>query len=236
MEFKDYYGTLGISRQATPDEIKRAYRRLAHKYHPDVSKEANSEQRFKAIQEAYEVLKDPEKRATYDHVGNSWSAGQKFRPPPNWDTSFTFKGNGSEQNLFSDFFETLFGRGRTDFKRNYNTSFNTNDSKLTPDHHAKIKIDLEDAYCGATRSLSLAIPDVDYQGRVVTKERTLRVKIPPGIAVGKRIRLSGQGNEQANGTRGDLYLEVLFNPHKIFRADNLDIHMDLPVTPWEVAL
>jgi curved DNA-binding protein len=236
MEFKDYYGILDISRQATQDEIKRAYRRLARKYHPDVSKEVNSEQRFKEVQEAYEVLKDPEKRAAYDRVGSGWSAGQEFRPPPNWDAGFEFRGGFAEQNPFSDFFETLFGGGQRGFKRQHSQFSTTNKANPAEDHHAKVKIDLEDAYHGATRSISLAAPSVDTQGRVATKERTLKVKIPAGITAGKRIRLNGQGAPKANGVRGDLYLEVLFNPHRIFRAEHLDIHIELPVTPWEVAL
>ena len=151
MKFRDYYETLGVPRTATLDEIKRAYRKLARQYHPDVSKEADAEARFKEIGEAYAVLKDPEKRAAYDQVGHDWKGGQEFTPPPGWDSGFEFRGGdgmpggGAE---FSDFFESLFGRGgpREGARRR-------SARMAGEDHHAKVTIDLEDAYTGARRSL-----------------------------------------------------------------------------------
>jgi len=233
MEFKDYYATLSVSRQATQDEIKRSYRRLARKYHPDVSKEADAERHFKEVQEAYEVLKDPEKRTAYDRFGSNWKAGQEFRPTPDWDAGFEFSGGFSEQGAFSDFFETLFGRTRGGRAGAGGRGFQMHGR----DHHAKVRIDLEDAYQGAVRAVSLSVPELDAQGHVATRSRTLNVKIPAGVTVGQRIRLAGQGAPGAGGgASGDLYLEVLFNPHRIFRAENRDIHLELPVTPWEAAL
>jgi curved DNA-binding protein len=233
MEFKDYYATLGVSRQATQDEIKRSYRRLARKYHPDVSKEQDAERHFKEVQEAYEVLKDPEKRAAYDRFGANWKAGQEFRPPPDWDAGFEFSGGFSDQGAFSDFFESLFGRTRGARSGAGGRGFQMHGR----DHHAKVRIDLEDAYHGAVRALSLVLPELDAQGHVATRTRTLNVKIPAGVTAGQRIRLTGQGDAGVGGgASGDLYLEVLFNPHRIFRAENRDIHLELPVTPWEAAL
>ncbi|HUO83041.1 MAG TPA: DnaJ C-terminal domain-containing protein [Gammaproteobacteria bacterium] len=232
MEFKDYYQTLGVERSATQDDIKRAYRKLARKYHPDVSKAPDAEARFKEVGEAYEVLKDPEKRAAYDQFGNRWREGQEFRPPPDWDAGFEFSGpGGAGATGFSDFFESLFGRGRAG-----GAGFGTGSAHMRgDDHHARILIDLEDSYRGATRSISLQSPEVDG-GRVRTRERTLNVKIPRGIVAGQRIRLPGQGAAIGSGERGDLYLEADFRPHPLFRADKRDIHLELPVTPWEAAL
>jgi curved DNA-binding protein len=233
MEFKDYYQTLGVERSATQDDIKRAYRKLARKYHPDVSKAPDAEARFKEVGEAYEVLKDPEKRAAYDQFGNRWRDGQEFRPPPDWDAGFEFSGpGGAGATGFSDFFETLFGRARAG-----SAGFGGGSLRIRgDDHHARILIDLEDSYRGATRSITLQSPEVDG-GRVKTRERTLNVKIPRGIVAGQRIRLPGQGAAGiGSGEKGDLYLEADFRPHPLFRADNRDIHLELPVTPWEAAL
>jgi curved DNA-binding protein len=234
MEFKDYYATLGVARDTAQDEIKRAYRRLARKYHPDVSKEADAEKRFKEVQEAYEVLKDPEKRAAYDRFGKNWKAGQDFRPPPDWDTGFEFSGGGfSEQGGFSDFFESLFGHARGGASGFSSRGFRMHGQ----DHHAKVRIDLEDAFKGSVRSVSLALPEVDAKGHVSTRSRVLNVRIPAGVTEGQRIRLAGQGAPGAGGgTTGDLYLEVAFNPHPVFRAEGRDVHLELPITPWEAAL
>jgi curved DNA-binding protein len=232
MEFKDYYGIMGVARDATQDEIKRAYRKLARKYHPDVSKEADAEARFKELGEAYEVLKDPEKRAAYDQLGANWKAGQDFRPPPDWDAGFEFSGRGfsdAEAAQFSDFFSELFGhmggaRGGAFRMRG-------------EDHHARILLDLDDAYRGAVRQVTLRVPRVDAQGRVAVDSRTLNVKIPKGIREGQIIRLAGQGSPgMGEGKAGDLLLEVQFRPHGRFRVDGRDLHVALPVAPWEAAL
>jgi len=237
MDFKDYYNIMGVERDASQDEIKRAYRKLARKYHPDVSKEADAEARFKDLGEAYAVLKDPEKRAAYDQLGADWKAGQDFQPPPNWDAGFEFSGggySGGDSAAYSDFFETLFGHGfgsaQTDRSR---AGFHARGE----DHHAKVLIDLEDAYQGAVRSITLRTPEFDSSGHVTTKQRTLKVKIPKGVKQGQRIRLSGQGSPGVgNGHDGDLYLEIEFNPHRLFRVEGRDVFLDLPVTPWEAAL
>jgi curved DNA-binding protein len=231
MEFKDYYGIMGVARDATQDEIKRAYRKLARKYHPDVSKETDAEARFKELGEAYEVLKDPEKRAAYDQLGANWKAGQDFRPPPDWDAGFEFSGGYQDGSAFSDFFETLFGR--TGASHAGGPGFRTRGE----DHHARILIDLEDAFQGATRTITLHAPQLDGQGHVRTRERTLNVRIPRGIRQGQHIRLAGQGTPGfGGGVAGDLYLDVEFKPHRLYRVDGRDLYLDLPLAPWEAAL
>ncbi len=242
MKFKDYYDVMGVKRDATQDEIKRAYRKLARKYHPDVSKQANAEERFKDVGEAYEVLRDPEKRSAYDQLGANWKAGQEFNAPPDWASGFEFNGRGFSGGFggagggHSDFFETLFGRGfRSAGQHGHGgrTGFHTKGS----DHHAKVLIDLDDAIHGASRSFTLRTPQADSQGHMVSKERVLKVNIPKGVKQGQHIRLSGQGNPgMGNGKPGDLYLEIEFNPHSFYRVDGRDVYLDLPVTPWEAAL
>lgn len=237
MDYKDYYKIIGVSKDASQDEIKRAYRKLARKYHPDVSKEADAEARFKEVGEAYEALKDPEKRAAYDQLGGNWKAGQDFNPPPDWDAGFEFSGGGftgGNDADYSDFFESLFGRGfgSAQAGRQYGAY-----QARGEDHHAKVLIDLEDAYQGASRSISLQSPEVDSSGHIITKQRSLNVKIPKGVKQGQRIRLSGQGSPGiGDAPAGDLYLEIEFKPHPIYRAEAHDVYLDLPVTPWEAAL
>jgi curved DNA-binding protein len=237
MDFKDYYAVMGVARDATQDDIKRAYRKLARKYHPDVSKEADAEQRFKELGEAYEVLKDPEKRAAYDPLGANFRAGQEFHPPPGWDAGFEFAGGGytgADQAGFSDFFESLFGHG----------GFRPGDfagarqrAGRGEDHHARIEIGVEDAFRGATLGFQLRLPEYDSQGHLSTRSRTIQVKIPKGVTAGKRIRLAGQGGPGLRGgPAGDLYLEVEFRPHPLFQVEGSDIHLNLPITPWEAAL
>ncbi len=249
MKYKDYYELMGIERSATQDEIKRAYRKLARKYHPDVSKDANAEERFKEVGEAYEVLKDPEKRAAYDQLGANWQSGQDFNAPPDWDAGFEFSGGGftgsnADASAYSDFFESLFGQGFQQAGGRQQGGFYQRQHAPAngEDHHAKILIDLEDAMHGATRSISLRVPEVDSSGHVHTRERVLKVNIPKGVKQGQSIRLSGQGNPamgpagMTNAKAGDLYLEIEFNPHSIYRVDGRDVFLDLPITPWEAAL
>lgn len=237
MEFKDYYKIMGVDRDATQDDIKRAYRRLARKYHPDVSKSPDAEERFKEVGEAYAVLRDPEKRASYDQLGANWKAGQDFRPPPDWDSGFEFSGSGfgdTGASGFSDFFETLFGRG---FRAGRSAREQATFRERGEDHHARIVIDLEDAYKGATRNIALQAPRVDGAGRVTTRKRTLNVRIPKGVRQGQRIRLTGQGSPGfGGGPAGDLYLEVAFDSHAIYTVEGRDVYLDLPITPWEAAL
>jgi curved DNA-binding protein len=234
MEYKDYYKVLGLERGATQDEIKRVFRKLARKHHPDVSKDPDAEARFKEIGEAYEVLGDAEKRAAYDQLGEEWKAGQQFRPPPDWDAGFEFSGPDFRRGEFSDFFETLFGgtRGRERPSRR-DAGF----SARGEDHHARILIDLRDAFTGATRSIALRAPAIDDGGHVVVRDRVLDVQIPQGIVDGQHIRLKGQGAPGVGGmSAGDLYLEVSFKPDPLYRVAGRDIYLDLPVAPWEAAL
>ncbi len=248
MKYKDYYEIMGVKRDATQDEIKRAYRKLARKYHPDVSKEADAEARFKEVGEAYEVLKDPEKRAAYDQLGSRWQGGEDFTPPPGWDAGFEFSGGGftdADAASFSDFFENLFGQrgtGRAGYGASHGGAHGFGGQQRGfhmkgEDHRAKVLIDLEDAYNGTERAISLRVPEVDASGHVITRDKTLNVKIPKGITSGKRIRLKGQGAPgMGDAPAGDLYLEVEFKPHPLYRVEGKDIYLDLPITPWEAAL
>ena len=252
MEFRDYYKVLGVERTASADAIRKAYRRLAHKYHPDVSKEANAEARFKEMQEAYEVLKDPEKRAAYDQLGSQWKAGEQFRPPPDWGNGFEFSGDGraragrsrgrgagprgfgageggglGEQD-FSEFFSSLFGGG---------SPFAAEGRRPGRDHHARIEIDLEEAFRGTTRMLELKRPELTPDGTLELRNHTVRVTIPPGVTAGQLIRLAGQGEPASGrGSAGDLYLETHIRPHRLFQLDGRDVTLTLPVAPWEAAL
>lgn len=235
MEFRDYYQIMGVDRNATQDEIKRAYRKLARKYHPDISKEPDAEAKFKEMGEAYEVLRDPEKRAAYDQLGKNYKAGQDFTPPPGWDAGFEFTGGGfggADTSAFSDFFESLFGHG---FTRSHGRAGGFH--ARGQDHHAKILIDIEDAIHGASRKITLQVPEVNTQGAVQTRTRTLNVNIPKGVRQGQQIRLAGQGEAGiGQGGHGDLYLEIEFRPHPYYHVEGRDIYLDLPVTPWEAAL
>jgi curved DNA-binding protein len=236
MEFKDYYATLAVARTADADDIKRSYRKLARKFHPDLSKEPEAEARFKEVAEAYEVLKDPEKRAAYDNAGSRWQhRGEDGQPPPDWNTGYEFGPDVDGARAFedhSDFFEALFGgHGRHSHSR-----------RAAPargdDHHAKVMIELEDAYRGAVRSLMLRIPRLDpSSGRMQIEERAIQVTIPKGIREGQHLRLAGQGAAGlGDAPPGDLFLEVEFAPHPVFRVDGRDVLMPLPVAPWEAAL
>lgn len=234
LEFKDYYQTLGVAKTATAEEVKKAYRKLARKYHPDVSKEPDAEARMQAINEAKEVLSDPEKRAAYDQLGQDYRAGQDFRPPPDWDAGFEFTGRGfegAEADEFSDFFANLFGQAGRREQRGQSYRMRGED------RHAKVMIDLADAYQGATRTITLQVPEMDAQGRVVTRQHSLSVKIPKGVKEGQHIRLTGQGSPGiGGGPPGDLFLEIHFHPDAAFRVEGRDVYASVPVTPWEAAL
>ena len=244
MEFKDYYQVMGVGRDASQDEIKRAYRKLARKYHPDVSKETDAEARFKEVGEAYEVLKDPEKRAAYDELGADWKGGQDFRPPPGWDQGFEFHGGGfteGDASQFSDFFESLFGGGFAGAAPpqgappggSYSSAFTVRGE----DTHAKVLIELDDAYQGATRSITMRHTELGADGRPAVNSRTLKVNIPKGVRQGQHIRLVGQGGPgHGGGQAGDLYLEIEFNAHSFYRVEGRDVYLDLPIAPWEAAL
>ncbi|MEJ2479095.1 MAG: DnaJ C-terminal domain-containing protein [Acidihalobacter sp.] len=233
MQFKDYYELLGVPRTAEQDAIKKAYRRLARKFHPDVSKEPDAEARFKEVNEAYEVLSDPEKRAAYDQLGANWKAGQDFRPPPGWEQAAGFGGAGHHgfggadfgASGFSDFFETLFGGGFRQAGAGAGRAGGAGFRARGQDLEAELALDLETAYHGGRQTLHL------------TGGRTLSVNIPAGVGDGQRIRLSGQGAQGiGGGPAGDLYLTVRIRPNELFRLEGRDIVLDLPVTPWEAAL
>lgn len=247
MEFKDYYKIMGVERNATQDDIKRAYRQLARKYHPDVSKEADAEARFKELGEAYEALKDPEKRAAYDRLGAHWTGGQEFRPPPDWNQGFEFSGGGFTGGAggdgadYSEFFEQLFGRATQSRGAPHGASHGSFRGGAGhahgTDRHAKVLIDLEDAYHGATRMIVLHVPETDAQGHTALREQKLNVVIPRGVRAGQNIRLTGQGAPGiGQGKAGDLYLEIEFRPHPYYRVDQRDVMLDLPLAPWEAAL
>lgn len=232
MKFKDYYQALGVPREANADDIKHAYRRLARKFHPDLNKQPDAETRFKELGEAYEVLKDPEKRAAYDDVGKRWQGGADQAPPPGWDSGYEFRGGQADGGGFgehSDFFEALFGRRGAQARRRA--------PPRAQDHHAKVQIDLADAYRGAQRGIRLQVPTLDAHGQVVLSERTLDVAIPAGVREGQHLRLAGQGAPGFDGApAGDLYLEIHFRPHPLYRVDGRDVYLELPVAPWEAAL
>ncbi len=234
LEYKDYYQILGVARGADAQAIKAAYRKMARKYHPDVSKEPHAEDRFKDVQEAYEVLRDSEKRRAYDQLGSNWRAGQEFRPPPGWEH---FNGGspgagGPDLGGFSDFFEELFarrgggGRGHAGFRMR------------GEDSEATLTISLEDAAQGSQREISLEIPgSPGPDGRLQRESRRLTVKIPAGVTEGQRLRIAGQGQPgHGGGPGGDLYLRIQFAPHPRFRVEGRNLFHDLRVAPWEAVL
>ena len=240
MDFKDYYKTMGVTKDATPDDIKRAHRKLARKYHPDVSKEKNAEAQFKDLAEAYEVLRDPERRLAYDQLGANYKAGQEFRPPPEWASRQAAGGAGFDTGNSADhsaFFEELLrsmGARGTGTGEGGGRGGQATFDMHGQDQHARIQINIEDAYSGAARSLQLRIPDLET-GRL--RDRSIEFSIPKGIRAGQHIRLAAQGAPGlGRGSPGDLYLDVEFLPHRLYRIDKLDVYMDLPVAPWEAAL
>lgn len=217
MEYKDYYKILGVSRDVPQDELKKAYRKLARKYHPDISKEANAEAKFKEVGEAYEALKDPEKRAQYDQFGSSYQHGQSFNPPPGWGGQ---GGSGMGGGNFSSFFESMFSGG----------GMGGNDQFFTQgeDVNAKITVSLEDAFNGAKKSIR--------RPGGANQTGTINVKIPAGITSGKKIRLAGQGKAGAGGEAGDLFLEIIIANHAHYQVEDKDVIINLPISPWEAAL
>lgn len=243
MKYQDYYQILGVARDAAAEDIKKAYRRLARKYHPDVSKESGAEERFKEVAEAYEVLRDPEKRAAYDQLGSNWRAGQEFRPPPGWQGGPGGSGGSGGQPFtggfggreFSDFFESLF----SNLGSGGGPGFTGRRGFQSPGQSQTVALDigLEEAYHGGNRSLQLQMPERDASGQMIAQTRTLNVKIPAGVATGQKIRLTGQGGPGiGGGPSGDLYLEVKIKPHPLYTVKGRDIIVELPLAPWEAAL
>lgn len=240
MEFKDYYQTLGLKDTASDAEIKKAYRNLARKFHPDVSSEANAEDRFKEVSEAYEVLKSPEKRAEYDQLRKHGARGGdgSFRPPPGWQSgSHQSEGYGAEHDArFSDFFEQIFGKSGANYRsgrQGYQAGFQHHGE----DVHQRLALPLEEVFHGCEKQLILSIPVVDNNGFVNHQRKTLNVKIPSGIGDGQHLRLKGQGAPGiGGGSHGDLLIEIQIAPHPLYHVDGRNLVMQLPVAPWEAAL
>jgi curved DNA-binding protein len=225
MKYKDYYAVMGVERNASPEQIKSAYRKLARKYHPDVSKEPGAEEKFKEVAEAYETLKDPQKRAAYDQLGRH-RAGQEFRPPPGWEKQFGDGGFSFEDLDLSDLF-SAFGGARA------------RGSMRMPgqDYEVTAHISLEEAYRGTEVMLDLAVPEYDEQGFSHRVQRAFKARIPKGATDGQRLRLAGRGGKGLNGGRdGDLYLNIALRPHRLFRVSGHDLFLDLPLAPWEAVL
>lgn len=227
MEYKDYYKIMGLERNASQDDIKRSYRKLARKYHPDVSKEAGAEEKFKELGEAYEILKDPEKRSKYDQYGQYWKQqDQGFKPDARQQSYSHF--NEADASDFQDFINNVFRQRQQQEQAAF--------YDLGEDIHARLAITLEDSFHGAEKILQLQIPNTDNRGRVSYEQRSVKVKIPKGIMDKQQIRLKGQGGKNDGQRPGDLYIEVNFTPHPWFRLDKKDIYLQLPVSPWEAAL
>jgi curved DNA-binding protein len=235
MKYQDYYATLGVPRDASAADIKKAYRKLAQKYHPDVSKEKDAEAKFKEVAAAYQTLKDPEKRAAFDQLGNAYQPGQEFRPPPDWEKQFAERGDGQAFSFddidLSDLFENLGVReGRAGRSR---ASFPIPGE----DYEVAVQLPLEAALHGTVADLNLNVPEIGADGRLRRIPKTINVRIPKGATDGQRLRLRGQGGKGRNGGRdGDLYLDVTLVPHALFRPSGHDLYIDLPLAPWEAAL
>jgi curved DNA-binding protein len=239
VKYKDYYAILGVSRTASADEIKKAYRKLAQKYHPDVTKDPKGEEKFKDIAEAYQTLKDADKRAAYDQLGSGYRPGEDFRPPPDWQQHFRerYAGGGPGGGAFSfedidlgDLFGAFGARGRGGGGRA---------SMRIPgeDFEVTVHLSLEDAFRGTQVELNLQLPEYDEQGRLRHVPKAIKARIPKGATDGQRLRLRGQGGKGINGgPNGDLYLNIVLHPHPLFRPDGHDLYLDLPLTPWEAAL
>jgi curved DNA-binding protein len=234
VKYKDYYAALGVARTATADEIKKAYRKLARKYHPDVSKEAGAEEKFKEVAEAYETLKDPEKRSAYDELGRH-APGEQFRPPPGWQQSFGEQPSGASSFSFddvdlADLFAGIAGRGRAGARRP--------DMPMPgQDFEAAVRVSFDQAYKGTEIELDMAVPEPDENGFLRRVPHKMRVRIPRGVSDGQKLRVPGKGGKGTNGGRdGDLYLDIEVQSHPLYRAEGLDLYMELPLAPWEAVL
>ena len=229
MKYKDYYKIMGVERKSSPEDIKKAYRKLARKYHPDVSKEPGAEEKFKEVSEAYETLHDPEKRAAYDQLG-TYQPGQDFRPPPGWEQHFGREPFSSEGIDLSDLFAAFTARG-------HGAGRGAKMAVPGQDFEVDAHITLEEAYHGTELELSLTATEPDGMGRLRKIPKNLKVRIPKGATDGQRLRLAGRGGTGQNGGRsGDLYLNINLHPHPFFRVSGHDLYLDLPLTPWEAVL
>lgn len=225
MDFQDYYKTLGVSADADDGQIRTAYRKMARKYHPDIN--PGTEDDFKKVNEAYEVLKDSDRRLAFDELRQRRDGGGAYQPPPDWAGGFDFSEQSLHgENTYSEFFETLF---RGDQSRAAGRG-----GPAGADLHARLEIEIEDAYAGGTKALSLRVPVLGPEGRITLHDRRLEVHVPKGTVEGQHIRVAGQGD--LSGTGGDLFLEVRFASHPVYRAEGRDLYVELPVAPWEAAL
>jgi curved DNA-binding protein len=240
MKYKDYYKILGVARDASADDIKKAYRKLARKYHPDVSKEKNAEENFKEVSEAYETLRDSEKRAAFDQLG-SHAAGQEFRPPPDWSQHFA-SGSPFEtmgQSAFddidlADLLAGLTGRARG---RGGGRAGGREGPIPGPDYEAMVRITLQQAFHGTEIELDLSVPEYDERGVAHRVPHRIKVRIPKGVIDGQKLRVPGKGGKGMQGAPpGDLYLDIQVQPHPLFRTSGQDLYVDLPLAPWEAVL
>lgn len=229
MEYRDYYAIMGLKRDASQEEIKSTYRKLARKYHPDVSKVADAENKFKELGEAYEVLKDPKKRAQYDQYGQHWQQQGQQAPHRGQSNQHYQQGNsGINEDEFADFLSSIFRQRQQQEQASFYDK--------GQDIHAKLNISLEDSFHGTEKNLQLQTPVLDKNGYMNYEQRVIKVKIPKGIAEQQQIRLKGQGNKIAGGQSGDLYIEIHIEPHPLFKVEKKDIYLQLPITPWEAVL
>jgi curved DNA-binding protein len=230
MKYKDYYATLGVEKTATPEQIKAAYRKLARKFHPDVSKEKGAEERFKEVGEAYETLKDPEKRAAYDQLGRH-APGDEFRPPPDWQQSFGDTQFSFDDLDLADLFANIAGHSRGGGPRAPNAP------RPGQDFEAAVRLTFDQAYAGTEVEFDMTVAEPDASGVLRRVPRKVKVRIPKGVTDGQKLRVPGKGAKGSNGGRdGDLYLDIHVDAHPLYRADGLDLYMELPLAPWEAVL
>lgn len=239
MQYRDYYSILGVARDASQDDVKKAYRKLARKYHPDVSKELGAEEKFKEVAEAYEVLKDPEKRGAYDRLGR-YSPGQEFQPPPDWGAQFRESygdGRGGREPDFSEFFQDLFGSRFSRHQQHGGRGAGGGFSMRGQDIDGTVQVSLQEAAEGVVRQLAMRMPEADGDGNLRMVQKDVKVRIPKGVTAGQKLRVPGKGGPgSGGGENGDLYLNIEFAPHPFLQANGHDLYLELPVSPWEAAL
>jgi len=234
MQFKDYYKIMGVDEKATPEEIKKAYKKLARRFHPDVSKEKDAEQRFKELGEAYEVLRDEGKRREYDNLRTTGAMGGngQFRPPPGWESATHFRDSDNGGADFSDFFEALFGRNGS-FRRTAGGGMHMRGEDL----HAELALLLEEAWPGCEQQIEVRVPEADEHGLVSHRTRKLKVKVPPGTGDGSVLRIRGQGGPGiGDGGAGDLLVTIRLAKHPLYAVEGKNLSLVVPLAPWEAAL